>query len=55
MTETIPKLKTNLDTDFLKLVAIISMLLDHVGGAFFPQYPIFRWLGVLHFQSFATV
>ena len=52
MTETIPKLKTNLDTDFLKLVAIISMLLDHVGGAFFPQYPIFRWLGRLAFPIF---
>ena len=24
-----PKLKTNLDTDFLKLIAILSMLVDH--------------------------
>lgn len=52
MTETIPRLKTNLDADFLKLVAIISMLLDHIGGAFFPQYPISRWLGRPAFPIF---
>lgn len=52
MTSTVPKLKTNLDTDFLKVVAILSMLLDHVGGAFFPQYPVFRWLGRLAFPLF---
>ena len=28
-------LDTNLDTTFLKVVAVISMLLDHVGGLFF--------------------
>lgn len=52
MTNALPKLKTNLDTDFLKLVAIISMLIDHVGGTFFPQYPIFRWIGRLAFPIF---
>lgn len=52
MTNAQPKLKTNLDTDFLKLVAIISMLLDHVGDTFFPQYPIFRWVGRLAFPIF---
>lgn len=52
MTNTIPKLKTNLDTDFLKVIAIISMLFDHVGGSFFPQYPIFRWIGRLAFPIF---
>lgn len=52
MTGTVPKLKTNLDTDFLKLIAIISMLIDHVGGSFFPQYPIFRWIGRLAFPIF---
>lgn len=48
-----PKLKTNLDTDFLKLIAIISMLIDHVGGNLFPQYPAFRWIGRLAFPIFA--
>lgn len=28
-------LDTNLDTTFLKVVAVISMFLDHVGGDFF--------------------
>ena len=32
-----PKLKTNLDTDFLKLIAILSMVIDHVGSAFSPN------------------
>ena len=50
---TAPKLKTNLDTDFLKLIAIISMVIDHVGSAFFPQYPVFRWIGRLAFPIFA--
>ncbi len=48
-----PKLKTNLDTAFLKLIAIISMLIDHVGGNLFPQYPAFRWIGRLAFPIFA--
>ena len=40
-----PRLKTNLNTDLLKLVAIVSMLIDHIGGAFFPEAGIFRWIG----------
>lgn len=32
-----PRLKTNLDTDFIKLAAIISMTIDHVGSVFFPS------------------
>lgn len=47
-----PRLKTNLDTDFLKLIAIISMLIDHVGGAFFPEVGMFRWIGRLAFPIF---
>ena len=46
------KLRTNLDTDFLKLVAILAMLLDHVGSVFFPQYAVFRWIGRLAFPLF---
>lgn len=30
------KLKTNLDTNFLKIIAIISMTIDHIGYVFFP-------------------
>lgn len=52
MEQTIPKLKTNLDTNLLKLIAIISMTLDHVGSVFFPQIPAFRWIGRLAFPIF---
>ena len=47
-----PKLRTNLDTNLLKLVAILAMLIDHIGGAFFPETPIFRWIGRLAFPLF---
>ena len=46
------RLQTNLDTDFLKFVAIFSMLIDHIGGAFFPEAGIFRWAGRLAFPLF---
>ena len=46
------KLKTNLDTNLLKLIACISMLIDHVGKVFFPQYIVFRWIGRLSFPIF---
>ena len=52
-TEALPRLKTNLDTDFLKLVAILSMVVDHAGAVFFPQYPVFRWIGRMAFPIFA--
>ena len=47
-----PRLKTNLDTDLLKLIAIASMLIDHIGGAFFPEAGVFRWIGRLAFPIF---
>ena len=34
-----PKLKTNLDANFIKVIAILAMTVDHIGGAFFPEYP----------------
>ena len=46
------RLKTNLDTNLIKLIAIISMTVDHVGGAFFPEYPVFRWIGRIAFPLF---
>lgn len=54
MTASVPKRKTNLDAGFLKPVAILSMLADQIGSAFFPQYPVFRWLGRLAFPLFAA-
>lgn len=49
-----PRLKTNLDTSFLKLIAIISMTIDHIGSAFFPEQPVFRWIGRIAFPLFCS-
>lgn len=43
----------NKDTNLLKLVAMISMLIDHTGKMFFPQYQIMRIIGRLAFPLFA--
>ncbi len=37
----------------LKIIAALSMLLDHVGLMFFPKYVIFRYLGRLAFPIFS--
>ncbi|MBU5440183.1 conjugal transfer protein TraX [Tissierella sp. MSJ-40] len=37
----------------LKLLAIITMLIDHIGAIFFPQYGIFKIIGRLAFPIFA--
>jgi hypothetical protein len=42
-----------LSSNILKIVACISMLLDHIGFIFFPQYVIFRILGRIAFPIFA--
>jgi hypothetical protein len=42
-----------LSSNILKIVACISMLLDHIGFIFFPQYIIFRVLGRIAFPIFA--
>src|SRR5690554_4189669 len=46
-------IKPNNRTDILKLLAIISMFIDHIGYVFFPQYIIFRLLGRIAFPIFA--
>lgn len=54
MTQTLeqPKLRTNLDTGFLKLIACAAMLVDHVGGALFPEEQVFRVIGRIAFPLF---
>ncbi len=47
-----PKLQTNLDTSFLKLVACAAMLVDHIGGALFPEMQVFRIIGRIAFPLF---
>ena len=43
----------NRDTNLLKLVAMISMLIDHTGKMLFPQYRIMRIIGRLAFPLYA--
>ncbi len=51
-TNALPKLQTNLDTNFLKLIAVITMIIDHIGGEFFPDQIIFRLIGRVTFPLF---
>ena len=39
--------------DSLKLIAMVTMLIDHIGYMFFPQHAIFRSVGRLAFPIFA--
>ncbi|MEF9944963.1 MAG: TraX family protein [Lachnospiraceae bacterium] len=50
MTERISELEL---TSFqLKIIGILTMLIDHIGIVFFPQYGIFRIIGRLSFPIF---
>lgn len=49
------KIASNLDTNFLKLAALVCMTFDHVGSNFFPDMPLFRIIGRLAFPSSPTV
>jgi hypothetical protein len=46
-------IKLNTDTNFLKLIAIVTMLVDHVGAALLPQYRELRVVGRIAFPIFA--
>lgn len=47
------KIRLNTDTNFLKMIAIVSMLIDHLGARVFPQYAEMRVIGRLAFPLFA--
>lgn len=54
MKNTIECIKSsNEKTDILKLLAILAMLIDHIGYVFFPQYIFLRIIGRLAFPIFA--
>ena len=57
MTETIspilPRTGGNEDKDFVKLFAVLFMIIDHVGVAFFPKVYELRLLGRIAFPLFA--
>lgn len=42
-----------LNNNQLKIIAMISMLLDHIGLVFFPQIRVLRYIGRLAFPIFA--
>ena len=39
--------------DMLKLIAVISMTIDHIGAVFFPQFLFLRLIGRISFPIFA--
>ena len=45
--------KLNTDTNLIKVVAMITMLIDHMGVALFPQYRIMRIIGRIAFPIYA--
>lgn len=47
-----PLLQTNQNTNLLKLIAILSMLVDHIGAALFPELTWMRCIGRLAFPIF---
>lgn len=52
MEQTLPKLKTNLDTNLLKLVASRLYAARPLWWDLFEQVPAFRWAGRLAFPLF---
>lgn len=45
--------QTNRDTGLLKIIAFVTMAIDHIGYVFFPQYMWLRVIGRLAFPIFA--
>ena len=45
--------RLNSDTGFLKLIAIVTMTIDHLGAVVFPQYTVMRVIGRIAFPIFA--
>ena len=46
------ELKLNTNTNFIKLIAIITMTIDHIGYVIFPDILIFRIIGRIEFPLF---
>lgn len=51
--DTVKKPRFGLTNNQLKIIAMVSMLLDHMGLLFFPHMEIFRILGRIAFPIFA--
>lgn len=39
-------------SNILKLIAVVSMVTDHIGAVLLPQYRVLRWIGRLAFPIF---
>ena len=52
-TEQKPGSRLNMDTGLLKIIAILSMTIDHVGYVLLPDVGILRWIGRLALPIFA--
>lgn len=46
-------MKKGIDTFTLKMIAIVTMLIDHIGFVLLPQYEILRIIGRISFPIFA--
>ena len=53
MENTLQKPKFGLTNNQLKIIAMVSILFDHIGLVFFPDAMIFRYIGRLAFPIFA--
>ncbi|MBQ9857979.1 MAG: hypothetical protein IJO77_03165, partial [Oscillospiraceae bacterium] len=45
--------RVDLSGFILKTVAVITMLIDHIGAVLFPFNPLFRYIGRIAFPIFA--
>ena len=48
-----PRITNNLDTNFIKMFAIITMLIDHIGKILYPDVLILQTIGRIAFPLFA--
>ena len=46
-------MKFGINTFTLKMIAIVAMLIDHVGAVLMPQYRVLRYIGRIAFPIFA--
>lgn len=47
------EVKLNNDTNLIKIIAMVTMLIDHLGAIVFPQYRVMRIIGRIAFPIYA--
>ncbi len=47
------EVRLNTDTDLIKIIAMITMLIDHLGAVVFPEYRVMRIIGRIAFPIYA--